>query len=130
MDERERGWPWDAGLRWALVMATLQLLETLVLMEIVFSDEPHSGLRTGQSLVHAYFGVVATSFLVQLTGIILVVNRRYRLGGALQIFASCFHLLKIEGVIGIIGGVKAWKFTGTGSEPSVSGEIEVEPERA
>jgi hypothetical protein len=98
------------GLPWAFVMLALELAECLVLIEVVFSDRPRSGLATGFGLVELYFLLVIATFLCQIAGIVLVTKGRPRLGGILQLVSSAPHVLKVEGLIGIVGGVKALDF--------------------
>jgi len=103
-------WPWEAGLGWAFAMLALQLGEALVLCEVVFSDRPASGLEGGRgSLLPVYFAIVVLTALLQMLGIALVIRGHNRLGGVLQIISSAPHALKIEGLVGIIGGSKAWQ---------------------
>ena len=64
-----------------------------------------------------YLGLVALTALLQAAGIFLVVKGRYRVGGALQIAASCLHVLKGEGLIGVVGGLKARAHGRADAEP-------------
>ena len=57
-----------------------------------------------------YFALVALTFLLQIAGIVLVWQGRYRAGGAFQIASSAIHVLKGEGVVGLIGGLKAYRY--------------------
>jgi hypothetical protein len=45
--------------------------------------------------------------LGQVAGIVLVLRGQYRLGGLVQIVSSAIHVLKGEGFIGVIGGMRA-----------------------
>ena len=65
------------GLRWAYVMAGLQLAEWL-------------------ALVHLHW---------------------YRTGGILQILSSSLHVPKGDGLVGMVGGVKAYRYPRYVTEP-------------
>lgn len=99
------------GLNWAFVMLALQAFECLVLVEVVFFDRPGIGLGSGFNAVQLYFALVAFTVLLQIAGIVLVLEGRYRAGGALQIASSAIHVLKGEGVVGLIGGLKAYRYS-------------------
>ena len=90
----QTNWPWEAGLRWAFVMLALELGECLVLSEVVFFDRSVSGSDGGSGgFVHLYFGWVLTTFLFQLTGIILVIRGYHRAGAVLQFISSWSHVV-------------------------------------
>jgi len=89
-------------------MLGLILFESLALTEIVFFDRP--SWSTGSSLVLAYFVICVATLFLQAAGMILVAVGRYRLGGVLQLIASSVHVLKAEGIIGVIGGIKACRY--------------------
>ena len=99
------------GLNWAFAMLALEAFECLVLVEVVFFDRPEIGLASGFNAVQLYFVVVAITFLLQIAGIVLVWRGRYRAGGAFQIASSAIHVLKGEGVVGLIGGLKAYRYS-------------------
>lgn len=109
------------GIRWALAMLFLQVAEVLGLSEAIFSDRLHSDLPHQFGMLEIYYVAVIVTVLLQVTGILLARQGRYRLGGALQIAASSLHLLKIEGLIGMIGGLRAWKHQGPAPEEVASG---------
>jgi hypothetical protein len=91
-------------LRWAYVMLLLEALELLVVGEVAFFDRTSRG---GFGAVEIYFSLVAATLLGQVVGIALVLRGRYRLGGLVQIVSSAMHVLKGEGLIGVIGGMRA-----------------------
>ena len=97
------------GIRWALAMLLMMVGEVLVLLEVMLSDRRSSGIEPQFGGIEIYFCVVLTTVILQATGILLVRRARYRAGGALQMAASTLHLLKIEGLVGMIGGLRAWK---------------------
>ena len=92
------------GLTWAYVMLFLEVLECLMLVEVVLFDrKPGSGFGA----IGLYFCAVAATVLGQVAGILLVRRGRYRVGGLVQIVSSAIHVLKGEGLIGVIGGMRA-----------------------
>ena len=96
------------GLLLAWIMLVLMAAELLALSEVVFFDskemgEPSFGLQL-------YFYVVLVTVLLQITGIILVKRGSFRVGGILQIIASAPHAIKLEGLIGIMGGLDAYDY--------------------
>ena len=96
------------GLSWALSMLGLDFLEWTALVHIVFVELEASHLHG--SLIRLYFWVVTVSMLVQILGAALVYFGWYRLGGILQIVSSSIHVFKGEGIIGVVGGVKAYRY--------------------
>lgn len=112
------------GIRWALAMLFLQVAEVLGLSEVIFSDRPQNGLPHQFGMIEIYYTAVIVTVLLQATGILLARQRRYRLGGALQIAASSLHLFKVEGLIGIIGGLRAWKYQGPAPDRLQSAPLE------
>jgi hypothetical protein len=92
------------GLAWAYAMLLLEALECLVVAEVEFFDRPR---HPGFGALEIYFCVVTATLLGQVAGIILVLRGRYRLGGLVQIISSAIHVLKGEGFIGVIGGMRA-----------------------
>ena len=100
----------STGLKWAFTMFGLDLVEMLTLMEILFHDQPRSSLPQTWGWLEVYFIICAVSFLLQFAGILVVQLGWYRMGGAIQIAACIPHLPKGEGLIGLIGGLKAWNF--------------------
>jgi hypothetical protein len=85
-------------------MLALEVLECLVLVEVMFFDRaPGSGFGA----IGIYFCAVLATVVGQVAGILLVRRGRYRLGGLVQIASSAIHVLKGEGLIGVIGGMRA-----------------------
>jgi hypothetical protein len=85
-------------------MLFLEVLECLMLGEVVFFDRaPGSGFGA----IGLYFCAVLVTALGQVAGIILVLRGRYRVGGLVQIVSSALHVLKGEGLVGVIGGMRA-----------------------
>jgi MFS superfamily sulfate permease-like transporter len=99
------------GLAWALSMLGLDLVELLVLSEIVFSDFHRNAWASTTGFIWPYFYLSTASFVVQLVGVVLVAVGWFRLGGILQIVSSSIHVPKGEGVIGVIGGVQAYRYS-------------------
>jgi hypothetical protein len=91
-------------------MLALVVVEWLALAEIVLFDAAGQSWSTGVGLVGLYFLVCSATLLLQLAGILFVAAGRYRLGGVLQIVASGVHVIKLEGVIGVVGGIKAYRY--------------------
>jgi hypothetical protein len=48
--------------------------------------------------------------MFQIVGTVLVTKGRYREGGIIQIVSNVVHLPKGDGLIGLIGGIKAYKY--------------------
>jgi len=98
-------------------MLALEIGECLVLTEVVFQDRSRVGLASDSgSFLEIYFVAVLVTLLLQAIGIVLVINGRYRVGAVLQVVASGLHVSKIEGLIGVAGGLKAWKYGKSGEE--------------
>ena len=89
-------------------MLGLDFVEWIGLIHIIFIDLQKNHL-TGQ-LVKLYFWVVTVSLVVQLLGTLLAALGWYRVGGVLQIASSSIHVVKGEGLIGVIGGLKAYRY--------------------
>jgi hypothetical protein len=103
-------WDFSKGLVWALSMLGLDLVEFLVLLEVVFSDFQLNAWASDSSFIRPYFYLSTLSFVVQLLGVALVAVGWCRLGGILQIISSSVHVPKGEGVIGVIGGIQAYRY--------------------
>jgi len=102
---------WEAGLRWAFGMLGLDTFELVGLAHVVLVDRAPGRLVDGTADgVEIYLALIIVTLLLQILGIVLVHFRWYRTGGMLQIVSSAPHVVKGEGVIGIIGGVNAWKY--------------------
>jgi len=92
------------GLTWASAMLALEVLECLVVGEVMFFDRaPGSGFGA----IGLYFCAVLATVVGQVAGILLVLRGQYRVGGLVQIVSSGIHVLKGEGLIGVIGGMRA-----------------------
>ena len=109
------------GLTWASAMLVLEVLECLMIGEVMFFDRaPGSGFGA----IGLYFCAVLATLLGQVAGILLVLRGQYRVGGLIQIVSSAMHVLKGEGLIGVIGGMRARAYArqiegaSTGSHPS------------
>ena len=57
-----------------------------------------------------FFAGLGFLTLLQLVGILLVAAGRYRVGGVLQIVASAVHALDLIGLVGVVGGIKAYRY--------------------
>ncbi len=108
--EGERKQP-SKGFWWSIPMFFLILAECLVLVEIVFADLRRQGWDPWNSFTGLYFLIVTISCVFQLGGILLVLAGWFRLGGVLQIVASSVHVVKGEGIIGVIGGIIAYRYS-------------------
>jgi hypothetical protein len=101
-------------------MLGLDFLEWTALLHIVFVELDASHIHG--TLIRAYFWVVSVSMLVQIAGAALVYFGWYRLGGILQIVSSSIHVFKGEGIIGIVGGVKAYRYPSQVAQLAGAGE--------
>jgi hypothetical protein len=97
------------GLIWAQVMIALMILECLVLIEVIFYDSEPGALSRNPYLKLYFIATIVTSVL-QFVGILMVKTGHYKWGGIVQIAASAMHALEIEGIIGLVGGVKAYMY--------------------
>lgn len=102
--------PASNGLVWAFISLALDLLEVVVLIEILYFDRPGFQTGAGFGLLHLYFYIMLLATAGQAAGVALVARSWYRLGGALQIVASAVQVFKVDGIIGVVGGVKAWRY--------------------
>lgn len=91
-------------------MLALQVTECLVLIHILRYDLPRTELSAGGGIVEIYFWACTVTLLFQVTGVLLVLQERYRTGGIFQIASCLLHLPKGEGILGLIGGVKAIRY--------------------
>ncbi len=90
------------GLLWAILMLFFMLCEIGVLIDI---ERQYVNAMT--LLFFAGLGFLA---LLQLVGILLVAAGRYRVSGVLQVAASAVHTLDLIGIIGVVGGIKAYRY--------------------
>ena len=88
----------------------LDVVEGLVLIEIIFFDIRRAGFSFEFGVLELYFAASIVSVLIQIAGIVLVMRGWYRLGAIFQIVSSSPHVIKGEGLIGIVGGIKAYKY--------------------
>lgn len=99
------------GLPWAFASLFLDIIEVLVLSEIIFFDSFRSGLGQGWGLLEYYLMVMIGATIGQAIGIYMVSKLHwYRIGGIFQMIASSTQLIKVDGIIGVIGGLKAWRY--------------------
>jgi hypothetical protein len=101
------------GLRWAWTSFGVDVLETLILLQVVLFDKPEFGVAFHWGFLELYLLATVLLSLGQLTGIFLVIRGRYRLGGYFQIVSSGGQILKfadLHGILGVVGGVKALRF--------------------
>lgn len=91
-------------------MLFLDIVEGLVLIEIIFFDIPRAGFSFEFGVLELYFAASIVSVFIQVAGIVLVMRGWYRVGAIFQIVSSSPHVIKGEGLIGIIGGIKAYKY--------------------
>jgi len=109
--------PASNGLVWALISFVLDLIEVVVLIEILFFDKPALSGDNGTGLLHIYFAVMLAATIGQGLGVLLVTRGWYRSGGAMQVVSSAVQVFKVDGIIGVVGGVKAWRYAANlGSE--------------
>lgn len=102
---------WDAGLRWAAGMLGLDTVELIAFSHVLLLDRDRSLLTDGSvDAVEIYAIALVATILLQVFGMLLVHWKQYRTGGAMQIIASAPHVIKLEGVIGVIGGLEAWRY--------------------
>jgi hypothetical protein len=97
--------PRSKGLKLAVAMLAFMLLELGLI-----ADAWMSGRSINRYVVYL-LGAKVVLFLVQLIGVVLVTRNRFRLGGALQIFASALHVPELVGVVGIAGGLAAYRYS-------------------
>ena len=104
-----------AGLRWAFSQLGLDVVELAALLHIMVYDRAHSVVaHDGRwDFFELYLTIIIACCALQFLGIFLVSVKFYRLGGILQIVASSPNVLKGEGLIGVIGGMKAYKYSRT-----------------
>ena len=78
-----------------------------MLTEIVFFDKPSAGFAWRWGLLESYFLLTVLASLGQAAGVLLVVGGRYRAGGWLQLVSSGIQVWKVDGIPGIVGGMRA-----------------------
>ncbi len=100
------------GLGWAYAMLGIEIAEALGLSEAALTSE--------SPYVKAFWGLVVVTALLQVAGILCVRAGRARLGGILQIVGSAPHAVKLDGIVGIIGGVQALRFAKAPAPPPIN----------
>ena len=98
------------GLKWAWASFVLDKVESLVLVQIVFFDKKQFGVDFDWGVLEIYFLITTLMSIGQLVGIVLVIRGQFRLGGYFQIVSSVGQVMKLDGILGVIGGNKALKF--------------------
>jgi len=104
-----------AGLRWAFSQLGLDVVELAALLHIMVYDRAHSVVaHDGRfDFFELYLTIIIACCVLQFLGIFLVNVKYYRLGGIVQILASAPNVVKGEGLIGVIGGIKAYNYPRT-----------------
>ena len=100
-------------LSWAWASFLLDVVESLVLIQILFFDKQQFGVTFEWGVLEIYFVMTLFMSIGQLIGIALVTRGQYRLGGYFQIVSSAGQVLKLDGVFGVIGGIKALRYGNT-----------------
>lgn len=90
------------GFAFSISMLVFMLIEIGVLADI-----ERQYINTMLLLLFAGLGLLA---LLQFAGILLVMAGHYRVGGVLQIVASAVHVLALIGLLGILGGLAAYRY--------------------
>ena len=105
------------GLGWATSMLALQAVEWLVLIHVLVYDQARPGLAAaGGGFLELYFRACSFSLFLQAVGIFSVVRGWHRTGGVLQLASCTLHLPKGEGIVGLVGGIKALRYGGNREE--------------
>ncbi len=99
-----------AGLPWAIASLVLDVIEVMVLTEIIFFDKPRSQIGSGVGFLEYYFAFTVAGTLGQALGVLLVTRNWFISGGILQIVSSATQVVKIDGIVGVIGGIKAYQY--------------------
>ena len=109
------------GLMWATLMLFFMLLEIGVLIDI-----ERQYINAMMLFFFVGLGILA---LLQFVGILLVAAGRYRVGGVLQVAASAVHALDLIGMIGVVGGIKAYRYPErlAISRPGATADLPVHP---
>lgn len=102
------------GLGWAYAMLAIEVAEALGLSEAALSSE--------SPYVKALWALVVLTAVLQVAGISCVRRGRVRLGGILQIVGSAPHAVKLDGIVGIIGGMEALKAAKAPAPPQIRAE--------
>ncbi len=102
--------PPSTGLSWAIASLALDILEVVVLAEIIFFDKPRAEIGQGLGALEIYFIITVAGTIGQAIGVYLVTRGFYHIGGIFQIVSSSTQVIKLDGIIGVIGGIKAYRF--------------------
>jgi hypothetical protein len=97
------------GLVWGIVSFVLDVVEILVLVEIIFFDQARTGLHGSFNFLEIYFTVTLIATIGQGIGVVMVAKGWYRSGGIFQIVSSALQVIKIDGIFGVVGGIKAYQ---------------------
>jgi hypothetical protein len=92
-------------------MLALMVLEALALVEGLVRDSSAGWAQLEHSWLGIYLVVHAIETIILVVGISLVAAGKYRIGGILQMACSAVHVP--TGVIGVIGGLKAYRYPGS-----------------
>ena len=90
------------GLAFSIAMLVFMLIEIGVLADI-----ERQYISTMMLFFFAGLGFLA---LLQVAGILLGTAGHYRVGGVIQLIASAVHALDLIGLIGIFGGLAAYRY--------------------
>ena len=90
------------GLAFSITMLVFMLIEIGVLADI-----ERQYINTMMLFFFTGLGFLA---LLQFAGILLVTANHYRVGGVIQLIASAVHALDLIGLIGIFGGLAAYRY--------------------
>jgi hypothetical protein len=94
--KKSKGFPYSVGM----------LVFMLIELGVFFDIES----RWANDSVQFLFAGLALLTVLQLAGILLVWAGHYRVGGVLQICASAVHVLDVMGLLGIVGGMRAYRY--------------------
>jgi hypothetical protein len=100
----------SAGIPWAIASFVLDVIEVIVLLHIIVFDKPANGLSGNWGILEYYFAFTVAATAVQAIGLLMASKGWYRIGGLLQIVSSGTQVIKIDGIVGVIGGVKAYRY--------------------
>ena len=95
---------------WSLCCLGLHIIEILVLAEIVYFDRQRSGLNPDASFLEIFFVATIVMTIGFTVGMWMTARGHYRLGGIVQIIMISPQVLKLDGIVGVIGGIKAIRY--------------------
>ncbi len=93
------------GVWLSYAMLGIMVLEFLVILDL----NPGNWRQFSIGKI-AFFAYLLAAATVQTTGILLVRGGFYKPGGVLQIIASTAHILDLVGIIGMLGGLAAYRY--------------------